>query len=134
MSVLASVQAAAKSGQQNTLLRSIHYPAKKRKRLLLLPTLNGRVPTNKKLDIHKEYIMKISNNLLSAIACVWDNIVSDVYEMCEGDNEIALEFVLDASRLTMSGFSEENNEVSELISEFGYDKVLNALDKKIQLL
>ena len=78
--------------------------------------------------------MKISDKLLSAIACVWDNIVSDAYEMCEGDNEIALEFVLDASRLTLSGFPQEDHEVSELISEFGYDKVLNVLDKKIQLL
>jgi hypothetical protein len=78
--------------------------------------------------------MNFSKELLSAIACVWDTIVSDAYEMCEGDNEIALEFVLDASRLTVSGFPQENNEVSDLISAFGYTEVLNALDKKIQLL
>jgi hypothetical protein len=78
--------------------------------------------------------MQISTNLIRAINDVWCQISGDAYDICDGDNQIALELVLDASRLTSSGYPAEGAEASALIKQHGYSKVLESLDKRIGLL
>jgi len=78
--------------------------------------------------------MMFSKELLSAIENVWAQIESDAYELCDNDNTIALEFVLDAGRLSLYGFDKQLQEARDLFNSFGYDKVMNSLDKKVQLL
>jgi hypothetical protein len=76
----------------------------------------------------------ITESTRRAILSTWDSIASDAYEICEGDNEIAIELVLDASRMTMNGFPEADEEVRALNAVHGYVTVRAELSKKIQLL
>jgi hypothetical protein len=69
-----------------------------------------------------------------AIVSTWDYIAADAYELCEGDNEIAMEFVLDASRLQMQGYSEAYAEVRALCAAHDFGAVRAALSRQIQLL
>jgi hypothetical protein len=78
--------------------------------------------------------MQISTNLIRAINDVWCQISGDAYDICDGDNQIALELVLDASRLTSNGYPAEDAESSALIMKHGYSNVLAELDKRIGLL
>ena len=61
-------------------------------------------------------------------------IAGDAYEMCEGDNEIAVELVIDASRLEMAGYPDAGKEISALCKAHGFGVVRAALSKTIQLL
>lgn len=60
----------------------------------------------------------------------WNYIGHDVYEMCEGDNEVAIEMCIDADRLTTCAEDEEAQLlVRALIAEHSYPKVLKFLSK-----
>jgi hypothetical protein len=78
--------------------------------------------------------MQITKETRSAIESTWDSISSDAYDQCDGDNEIAMEFVLDASRLTMHGFADADKEISALCDTHGWPNVRATLSKQIQLL
>jgi len=69
-----------------------------------------------------------------AIYATWDYIAADAYELCEGDNEIAVELVLDASRLAMQGYADADAEIKQLCAEHGFGTVREVLAKKMQLL
>jgi hypothetical protein len=76
----------------------------------------------------------ISKETENAILYTWDSIAADAYEICEGDNEIAVELVLDANRLTMNGYAEADAEISALCATHGFGTVREQLSKKICLL
>ena len=76
----------------------------------------------------------ITDKTEAAIYAVWDAVAADAYEICEGDNEIAIELVLDAGRLTMEGYADADAEISKLNAELGFAEVRAALAKRIQLL
>jgi hypothetical protein len=78
--------------------------------------------------------MQITKETRSAIESTWDAIASDAYDQCDGDNEIAMEFVLDANRLTMHGFEAADAEISALCATHGWANVRETLSKQIQLL
>lgn len=69
-----------------------------------------------------------------AIYSTWDSIASDAYEICEGDNEIAMEMVLDANRLTMNGYPAADEELRLLYDAYGFGVVRKQLSNKMQLL
>jgi len=79
-------------------------------------------------------MITISKETLNAIAITWDYIAADAYEMCEDDNEIAVEMTIDAGRLKMNNYADAQNEVRSLINAHGYAPVLAAISKKLQLL
>lgn len=79
-------------------------------------------------------MLTITRATENAIYATWDSIASDAYDMCEDDNSIALELVLDASRLTMNGYAEADMEIKTLCVEHGWAEVCEALAKRIQLL
>lgn len=79
-------------------------------------------------------ILTISRATENAIYATWDSIADDAYEICEGDNTVAMELVLDASRLTMNGYAEADMEIKTLCVEHGWAEVCEALAKRIQLL
>lgn len=70
-----------------------------------------------------------------------ESAIVEVAEYCAADmeyedahnSEIMAEVALDASRLTTQGYKEADEEVSALIKEHGYDAVLKAAAKLIQL-
>jgi hypothetical protein len=72
--------------------------------------------------------------LRSAIARTWDEISGDAYETCEGDNEIAMELVLDANRMAFAGFEAEDRMVRDLCAEHGWTTVREYFARRIQLL
>jgi hypothetical protein len=78
--------------------------------------------------------MQITDSTRFAILATWDGIAGDAYELCEGDNEIAMELVLDANRLTMNGYAEADLEISTLCAKHGFGLVRETLAKKIRLL
>ena len=72
----------------------------------------------------------VLDQLRNPIHKVWNYIGSDVYDLCEGDNECAIEMCIDANRLSMC----VNEDVAEalvmsLVKEHGYTKVLKFLSK-----
>lgn len=79
-------------------------------------------------------MITVTETTRCAILGTWDSIAWDAYEICEGDNEIAMEMVLDASRLTMNGFAEADAEIKSLCVKHGFGEVREALSKEIQLL
>ena len=79
-------------------------------------------------------MITVTENTRNAIIRTWLSIAPDAYEICDDDNEIAVEMVLDASRLTMNGFAEADAEIKTLCAEHGFGEVREALSKKIQLL
>lgn len=79
-------------------------------------------------------MLAITEQTRRAIVNTWDSIAGDAYEMCEGDNEIAVELVIDASRLEMAGYPDAGKEISELCKAHGFGVVRAALSKRIQLL
>jgi hypothetical protein len=76
----------------------------------------------------------ITNATQQAIYAVWDYIAADAYELCEDDNEIAVELVLDAGRLAMQGYADADAEIKQLCAEHGFGTVRSVLSKKMQLL
>lgn len=79
-------------------------------------------------------MLAITEQTRRAIVNTWDSISGDAYDMCEGDNEIAVELVIDASRLEMEGYAEAGAEISALCKAHGFGVVRAALSKTIQLL
>lgn len=69
-----------------------------------------------------------------AIVDTWHSISSDAYDACEGDNEIAVELVIDASRLALAGYADANQEIRQLCKQYGFAVVRAALSNHIQLL
>lgn len=78
--------------------------------------------------------MQITKETQQAIESTWNQIVGDAYDMCEGDNEIAIELVLDASRLAMHGYKTAQDEISALCLQHSFGNVRAQLNKQIQLL
>ena len=73
----------------------------------------------------------VTARLKTPILATWNYIGHDVYEMCEGDNECAIEMCIDADRLTTCGKDEEATLfVRSLIKEHGYPRVLKFLSKQ----
>jgi hypothetical protein len=79
-------------------------------------------------------MIDITNSAKMAILATWDSIAADAYDICEDDNTVAMELVLDASRLTMNGFAEADAEIKTLCFEYGWAEVCEDLAKQIQLL
>jgi len=79
-------------------------------------------------------MLAITEQTRRAILSTWDDIASDAYDMCDGDNEIAVELVIDASRLEMAGYPDAGKEISALCKAHGFGVVRAALSKTIQLL
>ena len=79
-------------------------------------------------------MLTISGATERAICAVWDAICADAYELCEGDNEIAMEMVLDANRLTMHGYEASDRGIRALVLDHGFGLVRGVLAKRIQLL
>jgi hypothetical protein len=76
----------------------------------------------------------ISKETENAIFATWDSISADAYEICEGDNEIAVELVLDANRLSMNGYAAADAEIRQLCVDYGFGTVREQLSKKMRLL
>lgn len=79
-------------------------------------------------------MLAITEQTRRAILNTWDSIAADAYDVCEGDNEIAVELVIDASRLEIAGYAEAGAEISALCKAHGFGVVRAALSKTIQLL
>ena len=79
-------------------------------------------------------MIKVSKSTENAIYATWDYIAADAYDICEDDNAVAMELVLDAGRLAMNGYAEADAEIKTLCGEYGWSKVSEALAKRIQLL
>jgi hypothetical protein len=79
-------------------------------------------------------MIKISKSTENAIYATWDCIEADAYDICEGDNAVAMELVLDASRLTMNGYAEADAEIKTLTAQYDWGLVCETLAKRIQLL
>jgi hypothetical protein len=79
-------------------------------------------------------LIEISRATEQAIVSTWDSIASDAYEICDGDNSIAMEMVLDANRLTFAGFEASDREIRALCLEHGFGLVCDVLSRRIQLL
>lgn len=79
-------------------------------------------------------MLAITEDTRRAIVNTWGSIAEDAYEMCDDDNEIAIELVIDASRLKTAGYPEAGKEISNLCMEHGFGVVRAALSKRIQLL
>ncbi len=88
---------------------------------------------------------KVPESLLDVvrkpILRTWDNIAADGYELCEGDNECAIELCIDANRLTSFAHGKELEEakaadkvLDDVMKDCDYKKVLKFLSKRIQLL
>lgn len=79
-------------------------------------------------------MFEIDRCMAWAIQATWESIADDAYEMCEGDNSIAMEFTLDADRLIMNGYNDVEDQLWELYKEHGYEAVWKYLSENIQLL
>lgn len=79
-------------------------------------------------------MIEISRATEQAIVSTWDSISSDAYELCDGDNSIAMEMVLDANRMTFAGFEASDQEIRALCLEHGFGLVCDVLSRRIQLL
>lgn len=72
--------------------------------------------------------------LVKAIYQVWDQIGPDALEFVE-DNEEAIEMCLDANRLEYYSNNQEAIRLYNfLTSNYGYDKTLSMLSKKVYLM
>ena len=79
-------------------------------------------------------MFEVSKSVENAILDTWDYIAADAAELCEGSDEIAMEFVIDADRLSMQGFTEANNTVKALARKHGFGTVRRELARRIPLL
>ena len=72
-------------------------------------------------------------DLKGAVYMVWDSIGYDAEELCDGDNECAVEMCIDAGRLTMFANDAAEVVLRNAIDTHGYMSVLKALSKEINL-
>jgi len=79
-------------------------------------------------------MFEITKSLENAVLDTWNYLAPDAEELCEGDNTVAVEFVIDAGRLSMQRFPEADQAVKELIKQHGFADVRRALSDRIPLL
>lgn len=79
-------------------------------------------------------MINVTNETKQAILSTWNAFEGEAVEMCDGSNEIAMELVLDATRLTANGHVDADQEIEDLCNEHGFDAVRSALSKQIELL
>ena len=65
---------------------------------------------------------------------VWSAISPDAYEMCNGDDEVAWEFVLDANRLTTFGHPEAEEELKQTLKQVTFRSLVKVLAREHPLL
>jgi len=68
---------------------------------------------------------------------VWSQIAPDAMEMCEGDNAVAVEMILDANRLSMfCGVTGATSEalLSEMYTKYGFGQVCQYFALEVSLL
>ena len=65
---------------------------------------------------------------------VWSSIAVDAYEMCDGENEVAWEFVLDANRLTTFGHPEAEEELKQTLKRVTFQSLIKTLAREYPLL
>lgn len=63
----------------------------------------------------------------------WATIGSDVEALGPATNDIAIEMVLDAGRLSMYGSVEADRVLQGLYKEHGYDRVTKFLEQNVKL-
>ena len=78
-------------------------------------------------------IKAVVKDLTKPIHAVWDQIAPDAEEMCDGDNECAVEMCIDADRLLLTGNDAAQLVLRTAIAEHGYVSVLSALSAEIFL-
>jgi hypothetical protein len=79
-------------------------------------------------------MINVSKETLNAIERCWQQLGGDGYDAADGDNEIAVELVLDANRLTMNGEPEADAEIHTLCMEHGFGHVRSHIAAKLYLL
>jgi hypothetical protein len=72
-------------------------------------------------------------DLKGPVYMVWDSIGYDAEELCDGDNECAVEMCIDANRLTMFANDAAEQVLRTAVDTHGYKAVLQALSKAIIL-
>jgi hypothetical protein len=72
-------------------------------------------------------------NLKPAVYKVWYVIGYDAEELCDGDNECAVEMCIDAGRLSTFADDADECALREAIETHGYTAVLEALSKEVIL-
>ena len=78
-------------------------------------------------------LTKAVADLKGPVYMVWDSIGYDAEELCDGDNECAVEMCIDAGRLTMFANDAAEVVLRNAIDTHGSMNVLNALSKAIIL-
>jgi hypothetical protein len=79
-------------------------------------------------------MITVSIETLHAIMRTWQQLGGDGYDAADGDNEIAVELVLDANRLSANGESAAEEEIHTLCMEHGFGHVRSAVAEKLYLL
>lgn len=75
----------------------------------------------------------VVSELKDPICETWDAIGFDAEELCDGDNECAVEMCIDANRLSVYASQKADDLVHTAVKEFGYNVLLSALSKHIIL-
>ena len=78
--------------------------------------------------------MKFSKQFFHDAIATWNSIAPDVYEMCENDNEIAWELILDADRIGTYGSPESQQELRRMLVKHSWNEVLKHLAKEHPIL
>jgi len=73
-----------------------------------------------------------SERLLRDVNKVWNAIAESASGFCE-DNESAVEMCIDANRLSTFASAESEQELTNLVTKFGYKSVLTHLTKQVSL-
>ena len=72
-----------------------------------------------------------SDKLIAAIKAVSGAILPDMLDEDAGDASIVAEMVLDADRLLMFGYQEEQREAKRLFEKYGFDVVCKEAEKHV---
>ena len=73
------------------------------------------------------------NTLRPAVFSVWGCIGGDAEEMCDGDNEIAIEMCLDADRIKTFVGEAPHQVLKNAIEMYSYPVVLRTLARTVHL-
>lgn len=73
-----------------------------------------------------------SEQFLRDVKKVWGCIAESASGFCE-DNESAVEMCIDANRLSTFASAESEQELTNLVTKFGYKSVLTHLTKQVSL-
>jgi len=74
----------------------------------------------------------VVEQLRTPVYMTWEHIAPDAGELVSS-NEEALEMVLDANRMAVSGYDEADRLVQDLASEHGFGNVIDFLSAQIRL-